>query len=68
MPRYIIESDDEAEHRSYLNGPRAFAALWGLAEELRSRSKHATDGPASWQEVRDLFYGHCGDILHEQGE
>lgn len=69
MARYIIETDDENEHRSYLNGPALHCAVWAFSAELRNKAKHEDVPPVNWEMVRTLFFSYCGRELenYERG-
>lgn len=63
MPRYIIETDNEQDHRHYLAGPLALSGLWNFGEMLIQKCKHGDEAPLDWSVIRELFYEQFGDIL-----
>jgi hypothetical protein len=66
--KFVIETDDESDHRRYLAGPRALVALVDFSEAIRSKIKYDEErGPSGgWEEVRDLFLEYCGEVLDEE--
>lgn len=63
MSRFTIETEDEEEHRGYLNGPALHAAVWDLWNDLRGKAKHSETEPQSWDEVKDLVWSHVGEEM-----
>lgn len=63
MPRFIIETDEEQEHRNYLNGPALHSAVWEFSNELRNKYKYSGEESTTWEKVREMFYECCGEAM-----